>query len=113
MGVELTNLGRLWPIPGTVHLREHSVRRDRNYATLDEPGNCRAVGHLAHVPGGIHDGVHLVSRELGIERREHHADAGPNSCHHKGHLSGGTHGPDEVLIVPGINFTLAAHVYGM
>jgi hypothetical protein len=59
------------------------------------------------VAGSVYNRVNFEPRRFGIQRREHHADAGPDICDDQRLSTGGARRIGEVFVVPGVHFTFA------
>ena len=92
-----------------MNFAQDRVGRGGDDAGLYETRQCCSRCHLARVARSIHDGVHFEACRLRIERREHNADARPDTGHDQSLFTGFPHGFDEKLIVPCIDFSLARH----
>ena len=77
---------------------------------MDEACDRRAGNELRGIAGGVHHGIHVEARGLGIKRRKHDADAGPDAGHDQRLLAGLANRLDVGLVVPCVDLALARHI---
>jgi hypothetical protein len=69
---------------------------------LDDPLDTGAVGLLARAPDSVDDGIDVVALPQRVEGRKRHADLRPERAQDQLASAGGTHGGEEVGVLPGV-----------